>query len=452
MHPLTLTFTDTATEQAYHQHDMPRLIFQGRLATVIAIVAYVTLGFAWDRWLFASEIIPLAWNIRLTALLAPLAVLALTFHPLYRRINSLPLAMTGLAGGWSLILISLYLPPQMLADFYPGLILVTFFTYNFAGTRFVYALAVDLSILFAYNLAALWRGDIPLTSLALHDFIMFFSNLIGGAAGYVTELQRRQLFISEMNLHNQIKEVEKSKQEAETANTAKSHFLAAASHDLRQPIHALGLFLGAMDRGNLNSLQQEILANADKSIHTCQEMLESLLNFSRIEANVIQATPENFALQPLLHKLHAEFCTAMTDTKLDLRLHDTSAWVRADPLLAELILRNLLANALRYTDKGGVLVGVRVHHSTQEAIVEVWDTGIGIAPEHQQVIFREFHQLGNPERDHRKGLGLGLAISEGLCQHLGGRISLRSHPGRGSVFRLHLPLGEKAVPPEATGT
>jgi CheY-like chemotaxis protein len=187
-------------------------------------------------------------------------------------------------------------------------------------------------------------------------------------------------------------------------------------------------------------MQLEILANAESATKASREMLETLLDFSRIEANVICTNPVDFALQPMLYRVFNEFGAQADHRNLVLRLHDTCLWSYADPLLTELIVRNLLSNALRYTDHGGILLAARQRRQEQEVVIEVWDTGIGIAAQNQQEIFREFHQLGNPERDQRKGLGLGMAIVAGLCRAMKIRISLKSQPGRGSVFRLHLPL------------
>lgn len=237
---------------------------------------------------------------------------------------------------------------------------------------------------------------------------------------------------------------ETAKLDAEHANAAKSKFLAAASHDLRQPIHAQGLLLDVLSRTQLTAHQHELLASSRAAAEASSEMLDTLLDFSRIEAGVIRPHPQPFRLQPLLHKLEGELAPQADAKDIVYRSRDTDRAVQSDPVLLELILRNLISNAIRYTDRGGVLVATRRRGA--HVVLEVWDTGIGIAPEHQDEVFREFHQLGNPERDRRKGLGLGLAISEGLARALGHDLSLASTPGRGSVFRLVVPLATAAGP------
>lgn len=233
---------------------------------------------------------------------------------------------------------------------------------------------------------------------------------------------------------------EAAKREAESANTAKSKFLAAASHDLRQPVHAQGLFLETLARTDLTPHQRELVGNARAASEASSELLNALLDFSRIEAGVVEPYLQNFRLQPLLNKIENELAPQADAKNIVYRSRETPLSVRSDQVLLESILRNLVSNAIRYTERGGVLVGCRQHHD--EAILEVWDTGLGIPTEYQREIFREFYQLGNPERDRSKGLGLGLAISEGLARTLGHRISLASVPGRGSVFRIHLPIEE----------
>lgn len=226
--------------------------------------------------------------------------------------------------------------------------------------------------------------------------------------------------------------------EAEDANQAKTKFLAAASHDLRQPVHALGLFLEVLSRSDLSAQQCDVLANARAACTASGDMLNTLLDFSRLEAGIVPVNVRPFRLQPLLHRIENDLAPLADRKDIVYRLRETDAAIHSDAALVELILRNLVSNAIRYTERGGLLIGCRRRGSMLH--IEVWDTGIGIAPEHHTAVYREFHQLGNPERDRRKGLGLGLAIAERLARALGHALSLKSRPGRGSVFSLALPL------------
>jgi CheY-like chemotaxis protein/anti-sigma regulatory factor (Ser/Thr protein kinase) len=155
-------------------------------------------------------------------------------------------------------------------------------------------------------------------------------------------------------------------------------------------------------------------------------------------------------VQSLFNKIESELAAQADEKGIVYRTRETRVAVRSDPSLVELILRNLVSNAIRYTERGGLLVACRQHG--KQAVLEVWDTGIGIAPEQQKEVFKEFHQLGNPERDRHKGLGLGLAIAQGLANALKHELSLSSTPHRGSVFRLSLPVSTAPLPIEPTLT
>jgi len=229
----------------------------------------------------------------------------------------------------------------------------------------------------------------------------------------------------------------------ELANTAKSKFLAAASHDLRQPIHAQGLFLEVLDGTNLTAPQRELVANIRNAANNCADMLHTLLDYSRIEAGVVEPALKPFSLQPLLNKIEQEMAPQAAAKGIVYRSRETRTIVTGDSSLTEFILRNLVSNAIRYTESGGILIACRVRGN--KTSLEVWDTGIGISEEHHENIFQEFHQLGNPERDHRKGLGLGLAIAQGLSRLQGYSLQLRSVVNRGSVFTLEMPTSTLGV-------
>jgi anti-sigma regulatory factor (Ser/Thr protein kinase) len=226
---------------------------------------------------------------------------------------------------------------------------------------------------------------------------------------------------------------------AEEANRAKSAS-AAASHDLRQPLHALGLFIASLRRTPLDEGQTDLLTHMDGAARAAGEMLNTLLDFSRLEAGVIEANPQPFPLQPMLRKLEAEFAPQAEQKQLVFRQRDTPAICHTDPSLLELVLRNLIANAVRYTERGGLLIACRRPRAGL-AVIEVTDTGIGIPASQHETIFQAFHQLGNPERDRRHGLGLGLAIVRQLVRTMDLALSLASRPGRGSVS------GVRPLPP-----
>ena len=441
IYPLTLRFSDAETEQAYQAYDFDRTVSQGRLATICALAVSVVIGLLFDQKLFQPAQLPAVLIIRVTALLYCVGVLALTYHPQFKRCNYIALASVGFAGGIGVVVATKYMSLEALNFYYSALMMTAFLTYNFVGTRFIYALAIDITLFLAYNLAMYWRGDIPILTMAVHDYLIFVANLMGGAAGYITETQRRKLFLGEIILREKVNE-------ADRANRAKSHFLAAVSHDLRQPIHAQGLFLNILANTSLDAKQQEIVASIRAAATATGEMLHTLMDFARIEAGAIKPNIRAFRLQPLLNKIEAEFISQADAEGLTYRSRETELIALSDQSLVEIILRNLVSNAIRYTDHGGILVACRKRGKL--VMLEVYDTGIGIETSQHRMIFREFHQLGNPERDRRKGLGLGLSIVDGLMRTLGHPLSLYSVPNRGSTFRLALPIAYAAeVEPES---
>ena len=286
-----------------------------------------------------------------------------------------------------------------------------------------------------------WAGGVHYHSVSLGMALLMVSQLV-----FARNTNRGMIASVELGLLN-LKLVEQLKEKtaiAEKANRAKTMFLAAASHDLRQPVYALTLFIDALDGSGLTPVQQGMLRHARVANQASSDMLKTLLDFSRVEAGVVNPQMQPMALAPLLLQMSEEFGPQAYQKQLLYRARATTAWVNSDEQLIALILRNLISNALRYTASGGVLVGVRTQG--RSVALQVWDTGIGIAPDKQAEVFEEFLQLDNPERDQRKGLGMGLAIAAGLARSLQARITLASRPGRGSVFSLVLPLHQAQLP------
>ena len=236
-----------------------------------------------------------------------------------------------------------------------------------------------------------------------------------------------------------IEQLQEQKHAAEEANVAKSRFLAAASHDLRQPLHALSLFVSVM-RERIHAPElRPLVENVSSSVAALEGLFQTLLDVSRLDAGIVQPKLVDFRLSELLDRLAAEYRVHATAKGLRLTTDYSDAVVHSDPALLELILRNLLSNAIRYTPQGGVILRcVAVEGGIR---LEVDDSGIGIPSDKHKEIFREFAQLGNPERDRAKGLGLGLAIVRRVAALLQHPIELRSQPGAGSCFSTVLPLG-----------
>lgn len=283
--------------------------------------------------------------------------------------------------------------------------------------------------------------------LLLVAVVYFYTMIAQAHNGYrslrsAIELRFANLALIEQ-LHTETDNANAAKEEASAANLAKSQFLAAASHDLRQPIHAQKLFLEALSGSELNPWQRTSLDKALLASDTISEMLNTLLDASRIEAGTITPHITSFPLQPLLLKLETDLSALADDKGIVYRFRDSHHAIQSDPLLLEQILRNLISNAIRYTHQGGILIGTRKRgHCLQ---IDIWDTGIGIDPALHNKIFSEFFQVGNPERDRHKGFGLGLAIARGMANTLDHTLSLRSVPGKGSCFSIRVPLARHVL-------
>ncbi len=238
-------------------------------------------------------------------------------------------------------------------------------------------------------------------------------------------------------------ELARANEATQRLSQAKSQFFAAASHDLRQPLHALGLLAGALNEKPLEPAVAHLVTNVRASIDALNALFGELLDLSKIDAGAIQVSLEHFQACKMLDRLRTEFEPVASEKGLRLSVRTCTAWLHSDPILLERILRNLLSNALRYTERGGVLLGCR--RRGERILFEVWDTGIGIPAAEQSKVFDEFYQAGNLQRSARRGLGLGLSIVKRLCDLLGGyEMTLASRPGRGTLFRFSVPAG---VPP-----
>jgi two-component system, sensor histidine kinase len=229
---------------------------------------------------------------------------------------------------------------------------------------------------------------------------------------------------------------------AEQASLAKSRFLASASHDLRQPVHALGMFIGALRGHRLQARSLALIDQVDASVAALDGLFTSLLDISRLDADAVQNQPADIAVQPLLNRVCRDLAAEAEAKDVALIAVPTRAAVRSDPLLLERVMRNLIGNAVRYTVRGAVLVGVR--RCGAGISLEVWDTGPGIAPEQREAVFEEFFQISNPDRDRSKGLGLGLPIVRRLTNILGHPLEMESWLGRGTVFRVLAPRATAA--------
>ena len=233
------------------------------------------------------------------------------------------------------------------------------------------------------------------------------------------------------------KALQAAKLEAERANRAKSRFLAAASHDLRQPLQSLALLQGLLANLAEGPGATKLVNRLDVTLEAMSGMLNSLLDINQFEAGIIKADICSFAIGPMLQRLKEEFSYLAQARGLEIRLVPTTLWVRSDPALLEQIIRNLVSNAIKYTKSGRILIGCR--HLSDRVVIKIWDTGIGIEDHELLDIFDEYHQVDNNARARSLGLGLGLSIVRRMSRLLGHPIGVDSIIGQGSAFSIELP-------------
>jgi signal transduction histidine kinase/CheY-like chemotaxis protein len=284
------------------------------------------------------------------------------------------------------------------------------------------------------------RGDLLHGTLAVLNVLWFAAVSEQARRSSATFAESVRLRFENQDL---VESLRREKAIAEQANAAKSRFLAAASHDLRQPVHALSLFVAALRPRTMDEEARGLLDHIDGSVRAMGGLFGGLLDISRLDAGVVEVNLAPVAVQPLLERVCRDYQAQAHAKGLLLKLRRCSATVNSDPILLERVVRNVIANAVTYTDRGRVVVGCR--RGRQQLSIQVWDTGRGIPLHEQEQVFQEFYQLGNPERDRTKGVGLGLAIVRRLTSLLHHSLTVRSVPDKGSVFAVAVPYASSEV-------
>jgi signal transduction histidine kinase/CheY-like chemotaxis protein len=296
-----------------------------------------------------------------------------------------------------------------------------------------------------------WHGQLAAILALLFGVTWMMGRTYAGALTQAIELKARTETLA-AQLRAEKLEAEAARRSAEAANRAKTQFFAAASHDLRQPLHAMGLFSEALRQRSRDPEVTGLVHSIHESVDALEGLFGELMDITRIDAGGVEARPEDVPLKEVFARLRLHFEPTAFEKGLALTFRGDRHVALADPVLLERVLRNLLSNAIRYTDDGGVLVACRPHAGRLR--LQVWDSGIGIPPESLPRIFDEFYQAHGhrPAQAHqRKGMGLGLAIVQRLAGLMGTEATVRSRPGRGSVFSLEVPVGRAtrlARPPQ----
>ncbi len=249
-------------------------------------------------------------------------------------------------------------------------------------------------------------------------------------------------------LQAQTSAADRARATAEAANRGKTQFLAAASHDLRQPLHAMGLFAAALSARAHDTHVRNLVDSINASVEALERMFSALMDISKLDAGAVAPKRAAFPLAPVFERLQREFGPLAAAEGLRFTVVPTRAWVDSDPVLLERILANLVSNAVRYTARGGVVIGVR--RRAGRLALEVWDSGVGIPAAECERIFEEFYQVGNAGRHSSKGMGLGLAIIRRLATLLEHPVRIDSEPGKGSRFSVEVAPATPAVPATMT--
>lgn len=294
-----------------------------------------------------------------------------------------------------------------------------------------------------------WHWQLAGVLTLLFGITVLMARTAGTALGQAIRLKTRTDAMA-VQLRIEKTEADAARRAAEAASRAKTQFFAAASHDLRQPLHAMGLFAEALRQRIRDPEVASLVNSINESVDALEGLFGELLDITRIDTGGVEVNPAPVRLRELFARLRLHFEPTAFEKGLQLSFHGERHVAQVDPVLLERILRNLVSNAIRYTDDGGVLVSCRPRDG--RLLLQVWDSGIGISEPNVPRIFDEFFQVQHqrPLAAHqRKGLGLGLAIVKRLSDLMGSEISVRSRVGHGTVFSFELPLGKPARPLDA---
>jgi signal transduction histidine kinase/ActR/RegA family two-component response regulator len=404
------------------------------------LVTYVAWGHA-SAWLIA------AWLLCMSVI--GLAQFSFTQHALRRppadplralRVHLLSSFTAGVATGSAAVLLFARLPLQGQALLTVILMCWTAATASATAAHARAFQAHTLAVL--VPLALLWASAGSIDDVMLGILIAMFGVLLSRLARDSEQAVRTSLEINRDNerliqdLARERHEAGLAREAAQNADHAKSRFLAAASHDLRQPLHALSLYSAAMHLRRLDGDMAQISSNIDQAVASLSALVDSLLDVSRLDAGTVRPKLQRIDLKPFLEQIGNDLQPLADKRGLDLRLSTSNLQVESDPALLERLVRNLVDNAIKYTAEGGVTVRAEIDDG--DVRIAVCDTGPGIAVEERSRIFEEFYQIGNPERDRAQGLGLGLSIVRRLAIVLNLRIELETAAGQGSTFAVRL--------------
>jgi len=342
-------------------------------------------------------------------------------------------------GAWPLMFYQLYSTEYLLlvSTIFAGMVAVS----SASGSMYLPAfLSFSMPLIIPLAITHIMSGNdsLVLTGILILMFLTvnFFLSVRGNR-------HYRELIGSRFENLELMERLAEEKSIAERAVVAKSRFLAAASHDLRQPLHAMGLFLSALRKREDQPKQLRIIDDMSKSAEALNGLFNSLLDVSRLDAEIIEFNPTHVEAQELFDRLRIQFIQQADKKHLELLIQECDSVVYTDVILLERVLRNLVSNAVQYTEVGSISMACE---RLNDGIVRIvlTDSGIGIPADARDDVFSEYYQLNNPERDRGKGLGLGLAIVRRLCELMDLGLGMNSEEGKGTTFTIDVPVGDPA--------
>ncbi len=421
-------------EHDYQSSLKEEKIKSGIITTTITALVYI-IFFVVDTWSLPSQLYT-AGLVRCSFFLLSVYVIYLMIKKenIFTEYYQLIIGGYFLVAGLGIILLlAIAEQSEIATEFYFSGIMLVIFTAH--GTTYLQpnmALIVSATLTFTTILTLLTSRSLELTStfhqIAVNCF-MLISSMIGGVLCMdIRNRFSRRNFILQTN--------------AERTNAEKSQFFAAASHDIRQPLQAINFLVSALKSGNSKPNDDVLFERLESSVESMSDLLNSLLDVSKLDAHVIVPQPQHLSLTNLLKRLQGELTPLANSKGINLVIESDNNIVFADVILLEQVLNNLLSNAIRYTNSGSITLSVQ--SGSGQVMISVKDTGMGIADADQAAIFNEFHQIHNPERDQNKGLGLGLSIVKRLCALQDWPLSIDSELGVGSCFSFKVPEGSHA--------
>lgn len=415
-----------------------------RVMVVLALSIWLLFG-VWDHLLFPQQAQTL-WRIR-AGTATPMALLTLyaTYRPSLQphwQAFLMALAMVGIA---ALVAMMFHLPDgAAMTHIHPGIQMCLMLCFTAFKLRFVQAFGVGLAGIGLFHWAAAGPLQFPVTAQINSAFFLVGSLFAGALTAWLLESYSRQAFVQRRENDRLVRALEAEKQVAVEANASKSRFLAAASHDLRQPLHAIGLLADLLRDRTRNDDLRMLGDGIHRAVRAMEVQFNGLLDISRLDAGDVTTEIHPMSLDAMAGTLRAVYAPAANERGLALMLEGSGLDVQSDPAQLERILGNLIDNAIKYTERGHV--AMTACRDGAQVRIDVVDTGRGIATEHQARIFEEFFQVSNTARDRAQGLGIGLAVVRRLAQLLGHRLEVDSVPGHGSRFSIWAPVAAESAP------